>query len=108
MDRWLKRRWARAQQIAAAGKVRSNGDPNSYYVESGSAPGLEYDVVVNLDGHGRLRSCSCTCPDFASSWRLALNPWARQDGVPRLHGIIVCKHVLAAALVRSQGLDKGS
>ena len=97
MDKWMRRRWERAKQLAAAGKVQ--GGPCGFRVESGRVSGLEYDVVVNFQA-GQLRSCSCTCPDFQASWRLALNLYARQDNIPRLHGVIVCKHVLAAGLTK--------
>lgn len=103
MNKWLKRRWERAKQLAADGRVHGDGAPGSYHVESENTPGLEYDVVANFDRLGQLRSCCCTCPDFANSWRLALNPRARQDGIPRLHGVVVCKHVLAAGIVESSG-----
>ena len=101
MDKWLKRRWERAKQLAAGGKVLRNGSDSSFIVDSQNGPG-DYDVVVNFRD-GRLESCACTCLDFVRSWTQELNRYSRKDNIPRLHGIIVCKHVLAAQLILEEG-----
>lgn len=90
----LSYRWPRAQVIAQARKVFSVGD--GHFAVQGTAP-EPYDVSVKFDEGGQLAEASCTCPDFT---RMAeerkRNPQSR--GLPLLHGILVCKHVLAACI----------
>lgn len=79
-------RWQRALSIdrAAIKPVA----PGWYLVPSSKAPAT-YAVEIVLDAEGRLSGASCTCPDFER-----VTPTAP----PTLHGVRICKHVLAACL----------
>ena len=83
----LTLRWERAQQIDRS-RIQDMGQ-GWFYVPSQHGP-EGYAVELSFDCSGNLVSASCTCPDFAKCTRGA--------GTPTLHGLRVCKHVLAASL----------
>jgi len=83
----LAQRWQRAQQIDRS-TIRLLG-PYRFLVPS-QRTSSGYAVELEFDQNGRLITASCECPDFTKS--------ATRPSTPTLHGIRVCKHILAAAL----------
>ena len=89
----LSYRWPRAQQIAQAGQV--SGSETSGFRVQGTQP-EPYTVKVEFDGQ-LLAKGSCTCLDFVKmSAEQRRNPMSK--GLPLLRDVLVCKHILAAAL----------
>lgn len=86
----LQMRWRRAQKIAAGDVRRNPAKPSQFFVRSQSHGNGGYLVEVHFTREGRLKSAGCTCPDFCKEDLHEL-------ATPLLHGIRVCKHVLAAA-----------
>jgi len=88
----LELRWRRAKRLVAGGYVHPQGDDGAFVVSSqaGAKGGPGYRVGVAME-NGRLVRASCTCPDFSKQMA--------GPGVPLLHGVRVCKHILAAASV---------
>ena len=58
------------------------------YAVPGSRASTRYTVQIAFDRTGQLATAACTCPDF-------LDPTPTW-GAPLLHGVRVCKHILAA------------
>ncbi len=83
----LALRWQRAQQIDPS-SIRLLG-PYRFLVPSQHAE-TNYEVELEFAADGTLLAASCSCPDFTKS--------ATRPNTPSLHGIRVCKHILAAAL----------
>lgn len=80
----LATRWQRAQQIDPA-NIRPLG-PGRFLVPSQQqADG--YTVQITLNSAGRLTAATCACSDFRQGRATAAD----------LHGVRVCKHILAAA-----------
>ena len=77
MDRYLKRRWAKAQAYAQDDVQRWGA---GYRVRS--SKGGWYSVRVQLSTERKLVSAQCACPDHGQ---------CTYNGVP------VCKHTLAVA-----------
>ena len=83
----LALRWERALRMdRTAIQILGNG---WCYVPSQNGSG-GYAVWVEFDAAGQLAGASCTCPDFC-------RPQQDLSG-PILHGLRVCKHILAAGL----------
>jgi len=82
----LTLRWERAQQIDRSA-IEALG--LGWYVVPSSRDPTGYAVQLEFDSAGRLSAASCTCPDFGK-------PTTGEP--PMLHGIRVCKHILAACL----------
>ena len=78
-------RWERAQHID-----RSAIEPLGlgWYIVPSSRDPTGYAVHIEFDPDGELTAASCTCPDFAKR--------TAGMGTPLLHGLRVCKHILAA------------
>lgn len=83
----LALRWQRAQQIDPS-SIRLLG-PYRFLVASQHAE-TDYAVELDFDDRGTLLAASCSCPDFTRS--------ATRPNTATLHGVLVCKHILAAAL----------
>ncbi len=62
-----------------------------------SSRGAEgYAVQLEFDAEGKLMADTCTCPDFEKRTEGA--------GAPTLHGVRICKHVLAVSHEAMVGL----
>ena len=83
----LALRWERAQHIDRS-TIQDMGQ-GWYCVPSSRGPD-GYAVQLEFDTEGKLTAASCNCPDFGKRTQGA--------GTPTLHGLRVCKHVLAASL----------
>jgi hypothetical protein len=92
----LALRWERARQMDRS-TIKRVGD-GLFRVPSHHQPD-DYDVKLSFDPDGNLAAASCTCPDFNKS--------SLRHTPPMLHGLRVCKHVLAAAL-RAQELKSNT
>lgn len=90
----LSYRWPRAKDIARAGRV--SGSESAGFQVQGTQ--LEpYVVKLEFDVGRLLAKGSCTCPDFVKmSAEREQNPTSR--GLPLLGNVLVCKHILAAAI----------
>ena len=87
MDKYLKRKWGKAQlyeqsQVVYLGKARDG----YWYAVQSSRKGW-YRVWVKFDEQGSLINAWCECEDHGES---------------KLRDVPVCKHVLAAALHHSK------
>jgi hypothetical protein len=82
----LALRWQRAQQIDRA-SIQPLGH-GWFSVPSSQRP-TGYTVEVQFGIGGRLAAASCTCADYERITSAA---------PPTLHGLRVCKHILAACL----------
>src|SRR5512146_1897752 len=83
----LALRWERAQKIDRS-TIEDMGQGWYYVPSSRGAEG--YAVQLEFDTDGKLTIATCTCPDFEKH--------TEGMGTPTLHGVRVCKHVLAASL----------
>ena len=81
----LSLRWERAKQINRSA-IEALG--HGWFVVPSSRHPTGYAVEVQFGPNGQLCAASCTCPDFAKT---------RPDA-PLLHGLRVCKHILAVCL----------
>lgn len=94
----LQLRWNRAQAIPDS-DVRKLSD-TEYYVHSQSRNG-GYLACVHLS-EGKLVQAECDCPDYVgmaeAKAKLEAEGKPVHKGIPVLHGMVVCKHVLAAAI----------
>ncbi len=83
----LALRWERAQQINRS-TIEALGC--GWYIVPSSRHATDYAVQITFDAAGQLATAACTCPDFAQR--------THHLGTPALHGVRVCKHILAASL----------
>ena len=83
MDKYLKRKWARAQLYTPSQVVYLSKARGGYWYAVQSSRGGWYRVWVKFDEQGKLVNAWCECPDHGDS---------------TLRGVAVCKHALAAAL----------
>ena len=94
----LSMRWARAQKIDPARIV--SFDKGQHHVPSQSYSG-GYVVELAFDADHKLSAAVCSCPDHGKmvvlKAQLERAGQPVHKGIPVLHGIVVCKHVLAAA-----------
>jgi hypothetical protein len=85
----LEMRWRRAQNIPARDVKRDPKKRSMSWVRSQSYPSGGYMVELHFTKGKRLKKAHCTCPDFSKEYH--------ELATPVLHGVRVCKHVLAAA-----------
>lgn len=95
MSKELATRWAKAQQLVAEGAVRCamTLDDGSLSISVKGNNG-NYDAHIEF-ANGKLSNAECNCADFINNrddFRKG-----KPGNWPTLHGLLVCKHVLAAA-----------